>query len=257
MTIRVEVLDSPGEVAGDVADRLLALAARRQADGGVPSIVLTGGSIADAVHAEVARRSAGSGPDWGAVDLWWGDERFVAADSPERNEGQARRALLDHVPVDPARVHPAPADTGQGLDAAAAAYDAALREQGPEAFDLVLLGMGPDGHVASLFPGYPQLEVTDRLAVAVPDAPKPPPARVSLTCPALARAREVWFVVTSAEKSAAVARALAGLALDRDGAARPTGARTDPHEIPAAGITAHDQVTWFLDTDAASDLPPR
>ncbi len=114
-----------------------------------------------------------------------------------------------------------------------------VRSEGSGAFDLVMLGMGPDGHVASLFPGHPQLDVTDRIAVPVTDSPKPPPERISLTFPALNRTHEVWFLVSGDGKADAVARALA-----------PEGS---VHATPARGITV-EETTWFLDTPAASLL---
>ena len=109
------------------------------------------------------------------------------------------------------------------VDAAAAAYSATMREDGAGEFDVVMLGLGPDGHVASLFPGHPALDVDDRIAVGVTNSPKPPPERVSLTYGALNRARSVWFLVSGEQKAPAVAAALA-----------PEG---DLHEIPARGAT--------------------
>ena len=115
------------------------------------------------------------------VDFWWGDERYVPADSSDRNDRAAGLDLLDVVMVDPARVHAMPAqdEIHPDLEEAAASYDHLVRTREPGDFDLVLLGMGPDGHVASLFPGFPQLDVDDRIAVAVTDSPKPPPERIT------------------------------------------------------------------------------
>jgi 6-phosphogluconolactonase len=239
----VEVLPGADALAEHVAQRLLETLAAAQAEGRVPAIALTGGTIADQVHGAVARLADGSAPsvDWSRVDVYWGDERFVPADDPERNAGQARRALLDHVPVDPARVHEVPAsDSGVAdVEAAAAAYSRTVREHGTGRFDVVMLGVGPDGHVASLFPGSTQLDVDDRVAVAVHDSPKPPPERVSLTYGALNRAAEVWFLVSGEGKAEAVARALGG---------------ADPHDIPAAGAHGQERTVWLLDTAAASRL---
>jgi 6-phosphogluconolactonase len=248
----VEVLPDGDALADRVARELLARLAAVQAEGRVPAIALTGGTIADKVHAAVARFSSAEGPtppgepasrtvDWSRVDVWWGDERYVPAGDGQRNAGQARTALLDRVGVDPARVHEMPAsDAGHpDVEAAAAAYGDQVRRHGTGRFDVVMLGVGPDGHVASLFPGYPQLDVDDRVAVAVHDSPKPPPERVSLTFGALNRTAEVWFLVSGDGKAAAVARAL-------DGA--------DVHEIPATGVHGEERTTWFLDEDAASQL---
>jgi 6-phosphogluconolactonase len=239
----VEVRTDAADLAAFVARLLLKRLARVQAHGEVPSIALTGGTIADQVHREVARLQAESGSvDWSRVDVWWGDERYVAAGDPERNAGQARAAFLDQVGVDPARVHAMPAadDGHPDVEAAAAAYGDEVRAHGTGRFDVVMLGIGPDGHVASLFPGYPQLDVDDRIAVAVTDSPKPPPERVSLTYGALNRAREVWFLVSGEAKAEAVARALAG---------------ADRHDVPATGVHGEERTRWLLDQDAAGHLP--
>ena len=237
----VLVLRDADALAQQVAERLLEKLVQVQAEGRVPAIALTGGGIADQVHAAVARLADESSVDWSRVDVWWGDERFVAAGDDERNALQARRALLDHVALDPTRVHEVPAsDSGVGdVEAAAAAYSETVREHGGGRFDVVMLGIGPDGHVASLFPGSDQLEVDDRVAVAVRDSPKPPPQRVSLTYGALNRTAEVWFLVSGDGKADAVARALAG---------------ADRHEIPATGVRGQDRTVWFLDEAAASRL---
>lgn len=239
-TPRVEVHPDSGALATAVAGELLTRLADAQAAGGRPQIALTGGTIAEQMHREIARLSPASEVDWSQVVVWWGDERFVAPDSPDRNAGQARAAFLDVVGVDPANVHEMPSTAHSAdVEAGAAAYSAALREHGSGEFDLVMLGIGADGHIASLFPGFPQLDVTDRITVGVTGSPKPPPERISLTFPALNRARSVWFLVSGDGKAGAVARALGG---------------ADPHDIPAAGVSGHDETIWFLDRDAASQL---
>ena len=126
--------------------------------------------------------------DWSRVEIFWGDERFVPSADPERNEKQAREALLDHVPVDPARVHAMAASDGEfgdDVDAAAAAYADIV--DGRDGLDLVMLGMGDEGHVASIFPESPAVYDT-RSVVAVRNCPKPPPTRISLTLPTIRRA---------------------------------------------------------------------
>ncbi|GAA2151277.1 6-phosphogluconolactonase [Nocardioides koreensis] len=237
---RIEVHDDAATLATSVAGELLSRLADAQAAGHVPQIALTGGTIADAVHREVARRTADAEVDWSRVVVWWGDERFVAPDDPERNAGQARAAFLDTVGVDPANVHemPSTADAGTVEDAAAA-YSATMREHGSGEFEVVMLGVGPDGHVASLFPGSPALDVDDRIAVGVTDSPKPPPQRVSLTFAALNRSRSVWFLVSGDAKAQAVARAVGG---------------ADRHDIPAAGVSGQEETLWFLDRASASAL---
>jgi 6-phosphogluconolactonase len=229
-------------LADEVASTLIAVLRDVQAAGRVPAVALTGGTIANTIHETVAASADAATVDWGKVDIWFGDERYVPADDPERNAGQAAKALLDRLSFDSSRVHVVPAsDAGHdSLDAAAAAYGAEVRESGSGMFDVVMLGVGPDGHVASLFPGFPQLEVDDEIAVGVTGSPKPPPDRISLTFPALNRARQVWLVVSGDGKAEAVAKALA-----------PSG---DLHDTPARGVHGTERTVWFLDEAAASKL---
>ncbi len=236
----VNVSPDADALAHTVAEQLVQRLAGIQAGGRVPSIALTGGTIADVIYEAVARLPSHD-VDWTRVDFWWGDERYVPADSSDRNDRAVERNLLDGIGVDPARVHAMPASDDVPVDvaAAAAAYGHEVREHGGGSFDLVLLGMGPDGHVASLFPGFPQLEVSDEIAVPVTDAPKPPPDRISLTFAALNRTDEVWFLVSGEGKADAVARALAH-----------TGTVQD---TPARGITVPNS-TWYLDQAAAGSL---
>ena len=237
---RVVVHEDAQTLAGDVASMLLDRLETAQGRGEVPQVGLTGGSIAEAIHREVARRAVDSSVDWSRVVFWWGDERFVEAGSPDRNARQAREAFLDGLGVDPAHVHEVPAaDAVATAEDAAAAYSEALRTHGAGFFEVLMLGVGPDGHIASLFPGHPALDVTDAIAVAVHDSPKPPPDRVSLTFEAMDRARAVWFLVSGDGKADAVAAALAG---------------GDVHEIPARGVVGQDETLWLLDEAAASAL---
>ena len=236
----LRVLPSADAVARAVAEQLMARIARVQAEGRVPSLGLTGGTIANQIYRAVAALPSGD-VDWRQVDFWWGDERYVPADSTDRNDRAAELDLLDVVGVDPARVHAMPAadEAHPDVQSAAAAYAEEVRAHGGGMFDLVLLGVGPDGHVASLFPGFAQLEVDDEIALSVTDSPKPPPERITLTFPALNRTHEVWFLVTGEGKADAVARALA-----EEGSV---------HQTPARGITCENR-TWWLDVDAASAL---
>ena len=238
MTTEVRRHADPSALAESVAAALIDRLAGIQAEGRVPSIALTGGSVAAIVHRAVATSMDSLDVDWSEVDFWFGDERYVDAWSPDRNALAARRDLLDLIDVDPARVHEMPSlDSGWSLDDAAATYADRVRSGGAGAFDVVMLGMGPDGHVASLFPGHAALD-EEGITVAVPDSPKPPPERISLTFGALNRTAAVWFLVTGADKAPAVAQALAG---------------GDPHEIPARGVSAAETL-WWLDDAAASGL---
>lgn len=231
-------------LAHAVAARLITKLVDVQSNGGVAQVVLTGGRVAAVVYRAVAESPARSAIDWRRVEFWWGDERFLPEGDPERNETQAWDALLSRVDVDPALVHPMPADTGQGAEAAAEAYAATLAAAaGPEdgdgvpAFDVLMLGVGPDGHVASLFPDNPARVVVETSTVAVHDSPKPPPTRVSLTFPALANSRETWFVVSGEDKAEAVADALSGNS-----------------DLPASIPKGLDRTLWILDEAAASKL---
>lgn len=233
--------DDAGTLVGDVASALLERLAAAQARGEVPQVGLTGGSIAEELHRELARRAGGSSVDWARVVFWWGDERFVPAGSSDRNAVRAREDLLDHVPVDEDHVHEVPAsDEVDTAEEAAAAYSATMREKGAGAFEVLMLGIGPDGHCASLFPGHQALGATDDIAVAVHDSPKPPPDRITLTFETLQHSRAVWFIASGEGKAEAVARALAD-----DGTVE---------ETPARGVRGEETV-WWLDEDAASALP--
>jgi 6-phosphogluconolactonase len=228
---RLEVCPDAASLAEFIARRMERRLAAIQVDR-PPRVLLTGGTIANAVY-QLLRAEA---LDWSNVDFWFGDERYVAVNLPDRNDGQARAAFLDRVGA--TRVHPV-ADNDCSLSAAAAAalYAASLPT---DPFDLALFGMGPDGHLASLFPGFPQLSENLALAAAVFDSPKPPPIRVTLTYPALNKSRAVWFLVSGADKAAAVARALA-----------PEGS---VDVTPARGVSGIDETRWFLDEAAASQL---
>ena len=239
MTV-IEISEDAPALAQAVAEALLARLVEIQAEGRIPSVALTGGTIAVEIYRAVAGLDTAA-VDWTRVDFWWGDERYVPADSSDRNDLGVELDLLDVVGADPAHVHAMPAADEAHPDVAfaAASYAELVRAHASGGFDLVLLGVGPDGHVASLFPGFPQLDVDDEIAVAVTDSPKPPPERITLTFAALNRTREAWFLVSGSGKADAVARALA-----------ETGT---VHETPARGITC-DNRTWWLDRDAAASL---
>ncbi|MFI0978951.1 6-phosphogluconolactonase [Streptomyces sp. NPDC021093] len=236
-------------MAQAVAARLITKVVDAQAARGSASVVLTGGRNGNGLLAALAASPARDAIDWSRLDLWWGDERYVPADDPERNYTQAREALLDSVPLDPARVHAMPASDAEfdDADSAAAAYAAELAAAaGPEdhgpvpTFDVLMLGVGPDTHVASLFPEHPAVRETQRTVVGVHGAPKPPPTRISLTLPAIRAAREVWLLAAGEDKARAAAIALSG-----------------PGEVqaPASGAYGRARTLWLLDAAAASELP--
>jgi 6-phosphogluconolactonase len=234
-------------VAARTITRLVDAVAAR----GTASVVLTGGRIGTAVLAELAVAPARDAIDWRRLDIWWGDERYLPTGDPERNETSARAALLDHVDTDPARVRPMPGSDGpdgDDPDAAAARYASWLaaatsqEDHGPvPGFDVLMLGIGPEGHVASLFPGMPAL-YDERPVVAVRGSPKPPPTRLTMTLPSIQAAREVWILASGAEKADAVAMALSG---------------AGPVQVPAAGAEGRQRTLFLLDSAAAAKVPPQ
>lgn len=244
------VFDDPAEVARAAAGEFVLRLIGIQASRGTASVVLTGGGVGTAMLGAVADDPDSTRIDWSRVSVWWGDERFLPAGDSDRNETGARSALLDSVPgLDPANVHPMPASDGPAgpdVEAAAAAYaaelaaaatDPAIALQGGRAgvphLDLVLLGVGPDGHVASLFPDRDGPDPTATV-IPVTDSPKPPPIRTSLTYPVLNSADEVWLLATGAEKAEAVG-----------------GARNHPGRLPAARVHGVRLTRWWLDAAAA------
>jgi 6-phosphogluconolactonase len=219
----------------------------------VAHLVLTGGGILEQVLSTLRDLPSRDGVDWRRVHVWWADERYVASDSDERNDKAAFAAGLGALALDPALVHRMPApdsdsDYGDDAEAAAEAYAEELAAAVPPEqrnddvphFDVVLLGVGPDGHCASLFPGHPGVYEQDAAVIAVHDSPKPPPTRLSFTFRTLDAANEVWFVASGQAKANAVAMALGG-------ASRV--------EVPAAGPRGRRRTRWLIDQAAAADLP--
>lgn len=249
-TTQVVVHANPELVAATAAARLAVRLVDVQHARGVASVVLTGGRTGIAVLEQLCQSPARDAVDWSRVNLYWGDERFLPPNDPERNDTQAYHALLDHVPVSPRRVHPMPAADNRwrnDLDGAAEAYAQVLAEQSsPEdhgpvpRFDVCLLGVGEEGHTASIFPSSPAGYETERTVVGVHNSPKPPPARITLTLPAIRRSAEVWLLTTGEAKAAAVAMALGG---------------AGEVQLPAAGARGQQRTLWLLDRAAAGKLP--
>lgn len=211
-------------------------------------VVLTGGTVGRAVQHVVANSGMLHAVDWTRVHFWWGDERFVPKDDPERNEGQAREALLSHLPTPESHIHPFPAsDEIDDLDAAAAAYAAVLAAHAPQGavpavprFDITFLGVGPDGHIASLFPQHEPARDAGLTVVSVRNAPKPPPERMSLTMSAINSSQRIWMVLSGAEKASALGLALAGASVS---------------EVPVAGAQGIRRTVFFVDDEAAAHVP--
>lgn len=239
---RVVVHPDRQVLADGVAARLVTTLLDLQSVQEEVHLSLTGGSMGSAVLASVRTTPASAGIDWSAVHVWWGDERYLPSGDPERNETQNSEALLQHVPIPPANVHAvAGPDASDSAEASAEAYGAAVRATRHGQWDVMLLGVGPDGHVASLFPHHAAQRTVDAVATAVHDSPKPPPDRVSLTFECLERSARVWFVVAGADKAPAVAAALTP--------------GTDRWDVPAAGVTGTVETLWLLDPEAAGALP--
>lgn len=233
----IETYVDAGELAAAAGARLVGAITSAIGNRGQAVIVLTGGTVGIALLRHVAAYAPDV--DWSKVQLFWGDERFVPAEDPDRNYRQAREALLETISIPSGNVHEMAASDGAfgaDIEAAAQAYEKLL----PEEFDVHLLGMGGEGHVNSLFPDTEAVREDSRLVIAVTDSPKPPPRRITLTLPAVRRAREVWLVVAGAEKAEAAAAAIGGAA---------------PVDVPAAGAIGREATVWLLDKAAASKLP--
>lgn len=259
MSANVRITPHPSfdVLAATTAARLITRLLDVQSERGEATVVLTGGSVGIATLREVAKSPARLAVDWGKVNFWFGDDRFVPTDSPERNYGQAAEALLNHVPVDPARVHAmAPSDSVADLGEAVALYAAELADAArtewenddaspdePPAvprFDVLLLGLGPDAHIASLFPEMAGIRTKGAAVVGVLNSPKPPPVRVSLTLETINSAQEIWIVAAGADKAAAVGLGLAG---------------ASEIQVPASGARGVNKTMWLLDEAAAAKVP--
>ncbi len=244
-TVVIEKYTDPDTLVTAAGERLVGAITGAVDARGVAYIVLTGGGTGVKLLKHLGDH--GEAIDWSKVHLFWGDDRYVPAADDDRNDKQAREALLDHIEIPAANVHAMPASDGEfgdDIDAAALAYEQVLAANAVDGastpdFDVHLLGMGGEGHVNSLFPRTAATRETNRLVVGVTDSPKPPPKRITLTLPAVVRSREVWLVVAGAEKAEAVAAAVGGAAAD---------------DVPAAGAVGREATVWLLDEAAASQL---
>lgn len=232
------VLPDPTAVALTAADQFVLLAQAATAARGRFSVALSGGSTPQKLYRLLAQSPHKQQIDWSNAHIFWGDERFVPPDDPNSLWWMARETFLGATPIPTANIHPMPT-VGLTPTAAAQQYAHTLTQffaPAPPRFDLILLGLGPDGHTASLFPGQPAL--TDaRLVTAVHNAPKPPPTRLTLTFSLINQAANIIFLVTGAEKAAAVAQVLRG--------------ERDLEQWPAQGVQpANGRLLWLLDQAA-------
>jgi 6-phosphogluconolactonase len=234
---RVEIFRTPERQVVGVADWLVTQMLESHGDF---RLVLSGGNTPRPLYQHLGRQPYRDRIPWRRLQIFWGDERFVPNDDPASNFGMAQTALLREAPIPHDRVHPIPTDGSP--DEAAMRYEALLRETAADdlnqeprpLFDVVLLGLGADGHTASLFPNSPLLDEEERWVAAVSGQPLP---RVSLTLPAISNCRHAVFVVTGSDKQRAAMGAIAG-----------------DHRLPAAHVKSEGEVVWFLDREAAAPL---
>lgn len=248
MTVRVRMLPDAAAVASAAADRIVAALEAARAGSRRCAVALSGGSGPPPVYRELVRRArAGASIPWAVADWYWGDERAVPPDHPDSNYRLAREHLLAPLGIPEANVFRMPAERGDH-DTAARAYEALLRERlsasasepSMPVFDLVWLGMGPDGHTASLFPGTAALAVRDR-AVVMHHVPAAGMHRMTLTFPVLNAAREVILPVTGEAKAERIREVL--------------GPEAVPGRYPVQNIRPlHGALEWLLDPAAASGL---
>lgn len=230
-----------------VADRFLDRVRTWGADGRTVHVGLAGGVIVGDVLARLGENERRQDVDWSNVHFWWVDERFVPKDSEDRNDAVARRSFLDAIAVPPGNVHAiAASDEVDDAETAASDYAVELARFGTDGvdwpvFDICFLGVGPDGHIASLFPDRPEIRITDTATAAVHDSPKPPADRVTLTRPVINASKRVWMALAGPDKSAALGLALAGASY---------------HSVPAAGAKGTRRTILFTDEATAAQVPP-
>jgi 6-phosphogluconolactonase len=234
---RVLVHPDAASLAASVAARFLTKVIDLLDERETIQVCLTGGSMGIAVLASIAA-NARDGVDWSRIGFWWGDERYLPRGDADRNETQARAALLDGLDVPVDNVHAFPAlGEHPSIEAAADAYAADL---GDTVFDITFLGVGPDGHIASLFPDHASVLEKTKTVVAETASPKPPPQRLSLTLPVINSSERIWLVMSGADKAGAL-----GLAL----------ADANVASVPVAGVQGRKRTVFFVDQDAAAELP--
>jgi 6-phosphogluconolactonase len=241
--MQIQVYPNSETLSQEAAKYIVRLANQAIVTHGRFTIALSGGNTPKVAYGLLATEPYRSQIDWNAVEIFWSDERCVPPDDPESNYHMAREVLLSKVPIPADHVHRMPADQPD-REAASEEYTQEMRRvfgtDGIPSFDLIQLGMGPEGHTASLFPHQPSLHVTDRLVMPV-SVPKPPPDRLTLTPPILNAAKNVLFLVTGADKAQAVHAVIEG--------------PYNPDEYPAQIVRpSHGEVTWMLDSAAASQL---
>jgi len=243
---RVLVHPDKAALAGSVAARFITKIIDVLEEQGSAHVALTGGTMGGAVLRAIGDSPARQSVDWSKITFWFSDERYLPHGDPERNDTQAKAALLDALELAPGQVKslPAPGEHAD-IEAAAAAYAAELAAAAPEGagyprFDVLFLGVGPDGHIASLFPDRAGVHITDRTVIAETNSPKPPPERLSFTLPVINSADRIWMVLAGADKAGALGLALADASIS---------------DVPAAGAQGRKRTVFFVDQDAAAEVP--
>jgi len=242
----IEILPDSETLAMRAAELFISTAAESIAARGRFTVALSGGSTPERMYLVLAAPDKASQVDWSRVIVLPGDERLVPETDPRSNMGMARRTLLDHVPIPPENILHVLADTGASAeDAFQQAVAERLGSDELPALDLIYLGLGSDGHTASLFPGAPALDVTDRWVVRTPPGTLPPPVdRVTFTYPVINNARRVVFLAAGSDKAEIAHEVLEG--------------EVTQATHPAAGIKpVSGELTWLLDIAAAAKLAPR
>lgn len=203
-------------------------------------IVLTGGSVGIGVLEAI---DLDNKLDWAKIHIWWGDERYVPASDSERNDGQASQALLSRISIPETNIHHvASSDSGLSVEQAAQAYSSEIEQHfGSDRpwFDILFLGVGPDAHIASLFPSREEILASGKTTVAVRNSPKPPPERVSLTLEAINSAERIWLVASGSDKAQAIYSAFT---------------ENDPQISPVSAVDGHSETIFFTDEAAAALL---
>ena len=246
MDRHVLVLDSKAELIRSVGERIARTLVRVLAAQESAHIVLTGGSVGIGVLEAFRDAPAIAEIDFSRVHVWWGDERWVPAGHSDRNDRGADDALLSHVSIPVSQIHRCDgSDAGFTLEESAARYAAELRRFAAPGrdlphFDLLLLGVGPDGHIASLFPDRADLIDSDQAALAVRQSPKPPSERISMSLDTINSAERVWMALAGADKAPALGLALAG---------------ASKYQVPASAARGTRRTVFFVDVEAAAEVP--
>lgn len=242
MTREVHIFENGEQIATFAARSLVESLLKRLAEKQFVNISITGGTLGILTLEKLSSAARFGDIEWNRIHIWWGDERFVEKTSSDRNANQARIAFLNGIQIPDANVHEFPAsDEVSDLDEAAVAFNQEVKKfasaDGFIHFDITLLGMGPDGHIGSLFPDRP-FDFEGVSIVAEHNSPKPPPKRLSFTYQAFNASDEVWFVAGGSDKADPVSVAFS----------------TEPQRLPVGRVAGRSKTVWLLDRLSSSRL---